>query len=305
MLADTVLMVRPAGFRFNAETASTNALMRDTGLPVAEQQRRALVEFDGVVQALRTAGIRVIIADDDAAQPNPDAVFPNNWVSFHRDDDGRRRVVLYPMESPSRRRERREEVLDAVRSAGVTVDEIIDLSALERDRVYLEGTGSLVLDRLQRVAYAARSPRTHDAALAAFAEAMAYDIVAFDAVDRDGVPYYHTNVLMMIGDGIAVVCAESIEDEAQRATVLSRLAAGGRVIVEITRPQVGCFAGNLLAVRDGSGVQKIICSRTAVDSLTADQCKTLSARGDLVIVDVPFIERTSGGGVRCMLAEVF
>jgi hypothetical protein len=297
-----VFLVRPCHFGSNPETAGSNAFQQDVSDLAGETQARALAEFNGLVQALRSVGVVAIVFDDTEAPVKPDAVFPNNWVSFHGDG----RVYLYPMEATSRRAERRAEIVAALsENHGFHVREIIDLSAAEDDGLFLEGTGSMVLDRVNRVIYAAMSSRTHMSVLADFAQQADYEITAFDAIDSGGRPIYHTNVMMAIGTGFAIICADAIADDLKRKTVLARLAAGGREIIEISIRQMENFAGNLLELTNESGASVIVLSRTANAALTADQRNSLARFGQVLPVAIETIEKVGGGSVRCMLAEVF
>ncbi len=294
-----MLMIRPARFGANPETAESNRFQqgRSDGSTVAAAAR----EFDGLVRALTDAGIEVHAVADSPQPPKPDACFPNNWVSFHADGS----VVLYPMMAPSRRSERRAEPIAALEAAGYRVTRIIDLSGWEARGEFLEGTGSLVLDRCHRTAYACRSPRTTAAALADFAERLHYRVIAFDATGPAGEPAYHTNVMMAIGEGFAVVCAESIPDPAERAQVLSELTHAGHAPITISKAEMLGFAGNLLALRARTGGQVIAMSETAWNSLTPAARRALEAHGRIVTAAIPTIERYGGGSVRCMIAEVF
>jgi len=297
-----VLMVRPARFGYNAETAASNAFQQaDAHARHAPDPAAVAVrEFDALAQALRRAGISVFVADDTAEPAKPDALFPNNWVSFHRDGS----VVLYPMLAPNRRAERREEVIEQLRREGAfRITRRIDLTYREAESRFLEGTGSLVLDRVSRTAYACLSPRTDFGVLGEFAQRLDYELVSFDAVDAHARPTYHTNVLMAIGAQFAVVCAEAIADPAQRASVLSRLRATGHEIVTISYEQMRQFAGNLLEMEGAQG-RVIALSTTAWASLDAGQRSALEKQAAIVAVPIPTIERLGGGGVRCMLAEI-
>jgi hypothetical protein len=297
--AAAVLMVRPARFGFNPQTATSNAFQQ----PSTEQtdvQRLALREFDALAERLQRAGTHVIIADDTQEPAKPDALFPNNWVSFHRDGT----VVLYPMLAPNRRAERREEVIrQAIDEGRFRVTRTVDLSYRESEGKYLEGTGSLVLDRVQRVAYANLSPRTDLDVLGEFAQQLDYELVTFEAVDAAARPVYHTNVMMAIGARFAVVCGASITEARRRDAVFSTLSAAGRQIIDISLAQMQSFAGNLLELA-APGSSVIALSTTAWASLDADQRRTLERHGSVLAADIPTIERYGGGGVRCMLAEV-
>jgi len=294
--APAVLMVRPACFGFNPETAESNAFQQRS----TASHGAALAEFDAVAAALRGAGIEVLIAADTAVPLKPDAIFPNNWVSFHRDGT----IALYPMLAANRRVERREDVLEfVVRSGGFRVSRIVDFTHHEGDGKYLEGTGSLVLDRVHRVAYACSSPRTDIAVLGDFAQQLHYDVVSFDALDALGKPIYHTNVLMAVGSGFAVVCEEAIANEVHRNAVLARLRGTGHETIAITRRQMLSFAGNMLELAAPRG-PVLVLSRTALDSLDRAQVTRLESHAALLPVDLPHIETIGGGGVRCMLAEI-
>ena len=300
-LASSVLMIRPARFESNPLTAESNKFQGKTSALPAEQHAAALLEFDGLVVALRDKGINVVVVDDTAEPHTPDSIFPNNWVSFHSDG----RVVLYPMEAKNRRTERRLDVVESLGSEhGFHVSDIVDLSHHESAQQYLEGTGSLVLDRVNRVAYACLSTRTQLDVLGDFAQQMDYDVVAFDAVDREGAPIYHTNVLMNIGETIAVICDESIVREDQRAAVLERLRETGHEIVTLTYDQLDAFAGNMLELRSASGQRLIAMSKQAYDSLADSQLATLSANAEILSAPIEAIESSAGGSVRCMLAEI-
>ncbi len=228
-------------------------------------------------------------------------MFPNNWVSFHADGT----VVLYPMEAENRRCERRPDVIDCLDAEfGYQVREIVDLSHHEAEDRFLEGTGSMVLDRVNRVAYACLSSRTHLDVLGDFAQRMDYDVVAFEAVDRHGIPIYHTNVLMAVGEKLAVVCEAAIARDDQRAAVLERLASTGHDLVSLDFDQLESFAGNMLELRAADGVPVMAMSQRAWDSLRADQRAKLEANGRVVTAAIDDIEDSAGGSVRCMLAEI-
>jgi hypothetical protein len=294
-------MVRPANFGFNPQTAASNAFQQAPPLP-AETAAQGLVleEFDGLAQALRRAGVEVLIAPDTQLPPKPDAIFPNNWVSFHVDGT----VALYPMLAPNRRWERREDILDlVVREGGFRILRTVDLTHRESEGKYLEGTGSLVLDRAHRVAYACLSPRTDLDVLGEFAQLLDYELVAFEARDGAARSVYHTNVVMAIGTRFAVVCGEAIERSQHRDAVFNKLRAAGHDIVDISLRQMQEFAGNLLELAS-SGGPVIALSTTAWRSLEAAQRAILESHGEVIPAAIPTIERIGGGGVRCMLAEI-
>jgi hypothetical protein len=297
-------MIRPAAFGYNPETALTNKMQR----PVQGQDSHAAAraEFDGLVRALESEGISVCVVEDTTEPVKPDAVFPNNWVSFHEDGT----VVLYPMQAESRRRERRREVVDAVVDRlGFKVARVLDLTHHEREGRFLEGTGSLILDHIERIVYASESPRTHPAVVEEWAREMGYEPLVFAAVDRAGVPLYHTNVLMCVGARMAVIGTEAVVPD-DRARVLHRLRVGGREVIEISYDEIGHFAGNMLELAtwdEALGDSRVlVMSEAARRGLRPDNFARLSACTDAVLaVPVPTIERLGGGSVRCMLAEVF
>jgi len=300
-LASAVLMIRPARFESNAMTAESNRFQRRQDATPEQLQRAALSEFEAIGDALEENGITVIRIDDTAEPHTPDSIFPNNWVSFHGDGT----VVLYPMEAANRRTERRQDIIETLsREHGFQVSEIIDFSPHENEGHYLEGTGSMVLDRVNRVAYACLSSRTHLDVLGEFAQRMDYEIVAFDAVDRSGAEIYHTNVLMNVGESLSVICAESILDIAQREAVLQQLAETGHEVVTLTHEQMEAFAGNMLELRTACGERLIAMSSRARKSLTAPQLETIGKHGTIVDADIHTIEDSAGGSVRCMLAEI-
>jgi hypothetical protein len=297
--ADAVLMVRPARFGSNPETAESNRFQHAES--IADDAVLAVHEFDGLVRRLTDAGVEVVVAEDPPEPAKPDACFPNNWVSFHADGT----VVLYPMLAPSRRAERRREHLAAVEHAGFRIARTIDLSPFEERGEFLEGTGSLVLDRVARVAYACPSPRTTPAALAEFCSALGYRAVEFEALGPDGRPIYHTNVLMAVGEGFAVICAAAIPDGSRRAAVLGELTRSGHEVIEIDVGEMVRFAGNMLALRARDGGARIALSETAWQSLAAEKRRRLERHGGIVAAPIPTIEWEGGGSVRCMIAEIF
>jgi hypothetical protein len=299
--AGAVLMVRPASFGFNLQTAASNAFqIRENNAADGQLQRKAAMEFDALARALSDAGVIVIVGEDTPEPVKPDAIFPNNWVSFHADGT----VVLYPMLAPNRRLERREELLLQVsREGGFHISRTIDLSQHEASSKFLEGTGSLVLDRTSRLAYACSSPRTHLEVLGEFAQQLDYRVVSFDACGADGTAIYHTNVMMSVGSKFAVICSASIADSAARSTVTRLLGESGHSLLELSLQQTQCFAGNLLELRSARG-PLIAISATAWGSLDAQQRRSLESFAQILPAAIPTIERVGGGSVRCMLAEI-
>jgi hypothetical protein len=304
--AEAVLMVRPASFDYNPETAASNRMQRPPAAAGGAEGTQARKEHDGLAAALESEGVNVCLVEDTVEPPKPDAVFPNNWVSFHEDGT----VVLYPMQAESRRRERRQEVVDAVTERlGFTVVRTVDLTSHEAEGRYLEGTGSLVLDHIERTAYACLSPRTDRVVLGEWCRELGYEPMVFSAVDRAGVPLYHTNVMLCIGEKAAVVGTEAIAP-ADRGRVVERLRGTGREVVEIGHAEIERFAGNMLELGSWDEAlgdcRVLVMSEAARHALSADAFARLSACTDQVLaVPVPTIERLGGGSVRCMLAEVF
>ena len=299
-------MVRPASFGYNPETAASNKFQRRPDTAAGGEGAAARRELDGLVRALIGDGVRVCVVDDTAEPPKPDAVFPNNWVSFHEDGT----VVLYPMQAQSRRRERRQDVIDAVAERlGFHVSRVVDLTSHEAHGRYLEGTGSLVLDHIERTAYACISPRTHPDVVQEWAQELGYEPIVFGAVDRGGVPLYHTNVLMCVGEKAAVVGTEAIV-AADRGHLIERLRAAGREVIELGYAEIERFGGNMLELGtwdEALGDYRVlVMSETARHALPAETFARLSACTDEILaVPIPTIERLGGGSVRCMLAEVF
>lgn len=300
--ADAVLLVRPVAFHGNPQTADSNAFQRPPAAadPAAEQAAAA-VEFDGLVEALRAAGVQTVVAEDTARPATPDSIFPNNWLSLHADGT----AVLYPMMAPNRRGERRRELLERLSlEHGFRVVRVLDLSGHEQQERFLEGTGSMVLDRVNRIAYACLSPRTDLEVLAEAAQALGYEPLAFAASDANGMPIYHTNVMMCIGADFAVLCEEAIRDTGQRAAVRRRLEDTGHEVIPISLEQMACFVGNMLELAGAGGERLLALSARALDALDASQRAALEARCRLVAAPIAAIEDGGGGSVRCMLAEI-
>jgi hypothetical protein len=300
--AGAVLLVRPVAFHGNPETADSNAFQRppDAADPEAEQAAAA-VEFEGFVALLREAGVETIVVDDTASPATPDSIFPNNWVSFHADGT----VVLYPMMASSRRGERRQDILEYLsRTCGFHIERVIDLSAHEREGRFLESTGSMVLDRVNRVAYACLSPRTDLEVLAEASRLLDYEPLAFAATDADGLAIYHTNVLMSIGTDFAVLCEDAISDAGQRAAVRRRLEQTGHEVIPIRLDQMSAFAANVLELAGAGGERLLALSARAYSALDPAQRAALESRCRLVSAPIAAIEEGGGGGVRCMLAEI-
>ena len=300
--ARSVLMIRPARFGANPYTAATNAFQaRTVEESLIEIRERVAAEFRALAAALSDAEVEVCVVDDTVEPEKPDAIFPNNWVSFHADGT----VVLYPLLAPNRRTERRFEVLEQLLSEHhFRIARTIDLSDHEAAGGFLEGTGSLVLDRVNRLAFASLSPRTQLDPIGDFAQRLDYEVISFEAFDAAGVPPYHTNVLMCIGTHFATLCSGAITDEARRSAVTQILASTGRELIDITPRQMSAFAGNMLELENRAGDRIIAMSASAQQSLDSAQRSTLERHGRIVAVPIPTIEKYGGGSVRCMLAEI-
>ncbi|MDR2361236.1 MAG: amidinotransferase [Prevotellaceae bacterium] len=287
-----LLLIRPARFGYNAETAVNNAFQQAGG----DVQAAAVQEFDAWVALLRAHDITLTIIDDTPEPHTPDAIFPNNWISFHGDT-----ACLYPMFAPNRRRERK--ALAEIQRR-IPIRHLIDLTHYETQGLFMEGTGSMVLDRQRRIAYACLSPRTHPDVLADFCRQTDYRPLVFHAVDANGQAIYHTNVMMCVADQYAVVCLESITDPQERAQLTDTLTSTGKNIIAISQKQMACFAGNMLQIQSTAGQPFLALSSSARRALTATQQSTLARYNPLLSSDVQTIERHGGGSVRCMIAEV-
>jgi hypothetical protein len=293
-----LLMIRPVRFEFNAQTAVNNAFqVPDLDKDIASLARK---EFDDFASLLQSKGIDVSVVDDSPEPHTPDSVFPNNWVSFHADGT----VFLYPMFAENRRLERKPEVLQQIRNKFEIV-QLHDLSNRELQQQFLEGTGSMVLDRSEQIAYACLSPRTHPEVLEEFARISGYRIVAFDAVDRNGLPIYHTNVMMCVADRYVVICLDSIRDALQLTTVNEVIRQTGKEIIPISLQQMENFAGNMLQVENKNGEKFLVMSSQAYASLEPGQRDKLEAYNPILHSPLDTIEKNGGGSARCMLAEVF
>ncbi|MDW3192593.1 MAG: arginine deiminase-related protein [Cytophagales bacterium] len=302
-ISDTILMIRPVAFHKNEETAVNNYFQENTTKSDAFVQGHALKEFDQMVAALRKEGVNVIVVEDTALPETPDSIFPNNWISFHANGD----IVLYPMFAPNRRKERRLDILERLRP-DFEVNEVHHLTNWEAQSEFLEGTGSLILDRQNKVAYAALSDRTHQAVITAFEEKSGYKVVQFVAnqsVDGRRLPIYHTNVMMAVGEQFSVICLDTIDNPGERKKVETSLQATGKEIIELTEAQIHQFAGNMLQVQNHNHEKFVVMSEAAFQCLDEEQKKRLSAHGQLIHSPIPTIEKLGGGSVRCMMAEVF
>jgi hypothetical protein len=294
-------MIRPVHFGFNPETAESNAF-QDVKLAAQTKdvaQEDARREFDEMVRQLQAIGVDVMVYDDTVDPYTPDSIFPNNWVSFHASGT----VVLYPMQAENRRLERRPDIINDL-AERFHVAKVIDLTHFEKEGKYLEGTGSMVLDRMNRVAFASLSPRTHPDVLAEFANQTGYRTVSFRAADANGKAVYHTNVLMCIGDTFAVVCLSAISDPDERLMVRQELERLNKRVIDITLEQMASFAGNMLMIQTQKGQKLLVMSTRAFESLTPKQIDQIDDYATLLHFDLSMIEGNGGGSARCMMAEV-
>lgn len=293
-----ILMIRPVNFGFNEETAGSNAFQNRNAAKDGVNEK-AQQEFDRMVNTLCSNGVDVTVIDDTRDPYKPDSIFPNNWVSFH--DNGE--IFLYPMQAENRRLERREDIITKLED-NFTVKHIIDLSRFEAEDKFLEGTGSMVLDRQHKIAYACLSPRTNWEVLDLFCEQAGYRAVVFDAVDEKGKAIYHTNVLMCVGSKFAVICLDSIPNPHERIVVKESLTSTQKEIIDISFDQMNQFAGNMLEVKNAPGENLIVMSKNAFTALNDEQKTTLEKYGKLIYSDLSTIETNGGGSARCMMAEV-
>ena len=298
-----ILMIRPASFRMNEETAVNNYFQSEIQLDPRMVVGAAQREFDEFVALLRANGVNVIVVEDIKENDTPDALFPNNWISMHKEG----KVGLYPMFAENRRRERREDILDVLEENGFEISEVIDYSSAEEEEVFLEGTGSLILDRENGIAYCALSDRADEELLIEFCEDFEYTPIIFGAyqsADNKRLPIYHTNVMMCVADRFAVICLDSIDDKKERKAVKEQLKSNGKTIVAITEKQMHEFAGNMLQVKATNGPVLVMSDR-AYRSLQPDQIKTLESFGPIIHPKLDIIETCGGGSARCMMAEIF
>ena len=302
---NTILMIRPINFRMNEQTAVNNYYQKVMdGLLPETVNVKAQQEFDAFVEKLRGVGVNVIVVSDTDDFDTPDAVFPNNWVSFHENGD----VGLYPMFAENRRLERNEDVLEAVENAGFVIKNIVDYTDAEDEQVFLEGTGSVVLDRVNRKAYCALSPRADEDLFIEFCEDFEYMPVIFNANQTvNGVrkAIYHTNVMMCLGETFAVICLSCIDDKKERKNVIDHLKEDGKEIIDITEAQVTNFAGNMLQVKGANNKNYLVMSASAYNSLTKNQVERLEKHCAIIYSSLDTIEACGGGSARCMMAEVF
>ena len=298
-------MIRPVAFRMNEQTAVNNYYQKVIdGLLPATVNAKAQAEFDAYVEKLRAVGINVIVIDDTVEPDTPDSVFPNNWISFHENGD----IALYPMFAENRRLERREDIFDILEEKGFQINDIMDYTSAEEDEIFLEGTGSIILDRENEMAYCALSPRAGEELFIEFCEDFEYNPVIFEAyqtVNGERKHIYHTNVMMCIAETFTVICADCIDDKAERKMVLQKLKESGKEIILITEEQVNNFAGNMLQVRGANDERFLIMSDAAYNVLSKEQITKIEKHCKILHASLDIIEACGGGSARCMMAEVF
>ncbi len=300
----SILMIEPVSFQYNEETAVNNYFQQEPGISSTFIQENALKEFQQMVDRIREAGITVVVVRDTIDHSTPDSIFPNNWVSFHEGGTS----VLYPMYAENRRKERRSDLLTILEANGFHYTNTIDFSTYEHQQMYLESTGSIVFDRRNNIAYAALSERTHPDLLKLFCKEMGFREVTFTAFQQVGdkrLAIYHTNVMMCLAEQYAVICLASIDDKKEREKIVAELTATNKTIIDISEEQMHSFAGNMLQLRGSNNELKLVLSETAYMSLSDEQRKKLQGYNELIICPVPTIEKYGGGGVRCMIAELF
>ncbi|MBX3253606.1 MAG: amidinotransferase [Chitinophagaceae bacterium] len=293
-----LLMIKPVNFSFNAETAVNNSFQAKGN--VEEAQQNALKEFEDLVALLRLNGIQVLVVEDTPFPYTPDSIFPNNWISFHPHHT----ICLYPMYAPSRRLERKPALIKQIQQQ-FDIQQVIDFSDYEKESIFLEGTGSMVLDRDNRIAYACFSDRTHIEVLDVFCRRMNYIPVAFKATDREGNPVYHTNVMMSVAEHYAVICLESVKAAPHKQHIIHAISGSGKEIIRISQEQMSCFAGNMLQVKNTAGERFLVMSTRAYQSLSVYQIKKLKKYNAIIHAPLNTIETNGGGSARCMIAEVF
>jgi len=301
---NSILMIRPVNFRMNEQTAVNNYYQEDLSIKNAEINKKAQLEFDDYVDKLRFFGINVIVISDTLENDTPDCIFPNNWISFHENGT----IAIYPMFAENRRLERREDVLDTLEENGFLIENVVDYTSAEEQDVFLEGTGSMILDRQNQKAYCALSPRADEELFIEFCEDFEYTPVIFIAnqtVNGTREAIYHTNVMMCVAETFAVICLSSIDDKKERKQVLKSLKEDKKEVIDISEDQVTNFAGNMLQVQGSNNERFLIMSEAAYDSLTKDQIKRIEKHCKIISSSLSIIETCGGGSARCMMAEIF
>jgi hypothetical protein len=299
-ISSTILMIRPAAFGFNEETAANNHFQSNSAYDPSELQRKAVEEFDNMVQVLRAANVDVMVIEDTPEPPKPDAIFPNNWLAATPNGT----LAVFPMYAHNRRAEKRDDILQML-ARDYVVKDLQDWSEYEVEGRFLEGTGSMVIDHKNKMIYASASERTSIPLLEKYAGANGYQAIVFIATDRNGYPVYHTNVVMSLGDGYCVLCEEAIEEEWELIAIRQILESTNHSIIPITREQMHCYAGNMLEIKNRLGENILVMSETAFVCLRKEQKDMLEAFAQLLPIPVPTIEAVEGGSVRCMMAEIF
>jgi len=302
---NSILMIRPVAFRMNEQTAVNNYYQKVIdGLLPATVNAKAQQEFDAFVAKLKSVGVAVIVVEDTLNPDTPDSIFPNNWISFHENGD----IALFPMFAENRRLERREDILDILEEKGFLIDNIMDYTSAEEDNFFLEGTGSILLDRANGKAYCALSPRADEELFIEFCEDFDLNPIIFEAfqtVNGERKLIYHTNVMMCIGETYAVICADSIDDKKERKMVIDSLKGDDKEVIYITEDQVNNFAGNLLEVKGTNDRRYLVMSSAAYKSLTKKQIAQLEEHVTILSSNLDTIEACGGGSARCMMAEIF
>ncbi|MDP4239655.1 MAG: arginine deiminase-related protein [Bacteroidota bacterium] len=301
---NTILMIEPVAFGYNDQTAVNNYFQQKVSFTDVDLQQKALGEFNGMVALLREKGIKVLVVKDTPVPHTPDSIFPNNWISFHEGGQ----VVLYPMFAENRRKERRNDILQLIEEQGSVINNVDDFTFWEEQNQFLEGTGSMIFDRVNKIAYAALSERTDKSLFLQFCSAFDLKPVCFSAnqsVKGMRLPVYHTNVMMTVADRYAVICLDAIDDADEYNLVVESLEKTGKDIIPISELQMNCFAGNMLQVENNEGTRFLVLSRKAYEALSPKQLDQLSSYNELIVVPIPTIERVGGGSVRCMMAEIY
>jgi hypothetical protein len=303
-ITNSLLMIRPVAYRMNEQTAVNNYFQQHLSLSDFVINAKAQKEFDAFVVKLRAVGVAVIVEDDILERETPDSIFPNNWISFHENGD----VGLYPMFAKNRRRERREDILLRLEKEGFVINNLIDYTSAEDEGVFLEGTGSLILDRINQKAYCALSPRADEDLVIEFCEDFEFTPVIFTAnqlVNGERLPIYHTNVLMALGEDIAVICLDAIDSKSKKKMLIQNLKEDGKEMVKISETQMQQFAGNMLQVKGANNKKYMVMSSNAYHSLTPGQIAIIERQSPILHSDLSTIETCGGGSARCMMAEVF
>ena len=304
-ITNNILMIRPVSFRMNEQTAINNYYQKVLDkLNPETVQFKALQEFDSLVEKLKEVGVNVIVIEDSKETDTPDSIFPNNWMSFHENGD----VGIYPMFAENRRLERREDIFETLEGQGFEINNVVDYTSAEDEELFLEGTGSLLLDRVNEKAYCALSPRAEEDLFIEFCEDFEFTpipFISYQTMNNERLPIYHTNVMMCLGEAFSVICLESIDDKKEKKNVLKHLKESVKEVILITEEQVNSFAGNMLQVLGANDNRYIVMSKSAYQCLTKQQLNQLKKHGKIIYSSLDTIEACGGGSARCMMAEVF